>query len=1304
MGSFHNISVAAMNKNGLSRKVRMMLLAMAPAAVLSAHSSFGATLSWDSSGTATTTPVDGSGTWDAASTLWFNGAADVMWPNDTTVAVFGSGGAAGTVTLGAPITAGGLTFSGSTGDYTIAAGGNSLTLMASPVVTVAGGQSPTISAGLAGSTGVAVNGPGTLNLSGDNSGLTGPVLINSGAVVVNAGSNLGDAGNSVALGTATAASTANLTVGTSVTVGSFSSGTNSATANVLTIGAGATMNVSGNGTLSGLNSTINAAFVIGTPNNLSAVTTAVTIGGGGTLNVSGGVNNSSFVIGVGNCNTSTNVGTATVDMSGLTNFNFTTGSAALSSTVGGNEFAVGHGNGATATFTLAANNSITAGTVTVGDNSVTPGLSATIFEPNAPSNPSTLNLGNTTNVINANSVVIGGGRNQGTIQWSNTTTTGNLMIAGASGGSSTANITIGNLQFGTPPSSMSTLNLKGHASTVQANTVILGELSGSSGGKSTTNAGGSVTFDTGTFTAVSVKMAMNASGSSSDMITGTFNQGNSASSTGVLNVTGNFWMADNTNTASGAAIAAGNFTIKGGVANIGCNIIDASTTASTTSSTTTLTLSGGTLNMQGFAIGPAVANPNNASLTTRHLTSVVLPSNTATLMNLGGTGINDGGLNMNGTGTLILTGSNTYTGGTTVTSGTLQAGAAGDVVAPAAPFTSGATNITNSSVLAFGSSQALVMAGAINGSGAINQNGTGTTILAANNGYLGGTTISKGTLQIGNGGATGNVSSAAITDNGVLAFNRSDAVLAFGNVISGSGAVSQVGPGTVVLTSANGYSGGTSVTNGVLQVGNVTALGFGGLVPHTAGSTAVGAAGTLDLNGLAVTQPITLSGGTLTNSSATAATVTNGVLAVGVVSTTGPFTGDAVINYSGGGGSGATVNAVLGLSAGSFAVINGGTGYANGTVAVTITGGGGTGATGTATVANNVVTAINITNPGTGYTTAPTITIAPPTTGTTATASGNASNFVLDGTQELTTGSGYTSTPTATLTASSGTAVLGTPQVSGIALQLATNSSIGGTGNIVVAGPVTGGGSLTKTSANTVTLQAPNTYSGGTTISGGTLVAAHAQALGSGPLTIHGGGTVQLQSGLGAAVVLPSVTFDGSAGNWLGTLDVTNNKLVVEAVVSKPAALANLQSQANSAIKSSTMAATFGIAVVDNAALATPLTTFGGTPVDVNSILVAPELLGDSNIDGTVDLTDLSTVLNNFGSTTSAWTSGNFDGAATIDLTDLSDVLNNFGASNPNPTSASGGGAVAAIATPEPASLAVAGIALAALITRRRRA
>jgi hypothetical protein len=125
------------------------------------------------------------------------------------------------------------------------------------------------------------------------------------------------------------------------------------------------------------------------------------------------------------------------------------------------------------------------------------------------------------------------------------------------------------------------------------------------------------------------------------------------------------------------------------------------------------------------------------------------------------------------------------------------------------------------------------------------------------------------------------------------------------------------------------------------------------------------------------------------------------------------------------------------------------------------------------------------------------------------------------------------------------------------------------------------------------------------------------------------------------------------------------------------------------------------MAVIDNGVL--HKTSFGGVAVDAGSILISQELLGDSNVDGHVDLTDLSTVLNNFGSATSAWTSGNFDGAATIDLTDLSAVLNNFGQNNPNATAAGGGGSAAA-ATPEPTSLAILGLGAVSLLTRRRKA
>ncbi|HUO08659.1 MAG TPA: hypothetical protein VM008_10195 [Phycisphaerae bacterium] len=116
------------------------------------------------------------------------------------------------------------------------------------------------------------------------------------------------------------------------------------------------------------------------------------------------------------------------------------------------------------------------------------------------------------------------------------------------------------------------------------------------------------------------------------------------------------------------------------------------------------------------------------------------------------------------------------------------------------------------------------------------------------------------------------------------------------------------------------------------------------------------------------------------------------------------------------------------------------------------------------------------------------------------------------------------------------------------------------------------------------------------------------------------------------------------------------------------------------------------------------------TPQDSNEafygMTMAPKLFGDATLDGKVDLSDLSTVLNNFGRTTSAWTDGNFDGNATIDLTDLSYVLNNFGLSNPNPTTSqlpiTNYQLPSATPTPEPTSLALLTLATPLLLKRKR--
>jgi outer membrane autotransporter protein len=95
----------------------------------------------------------------------------------------------------------------------------------------------------------------------------------------------------------------------------------------------------------------------------------------------------------------------------------------------------------------------------------------------------------------------------------------------------------------------------------------------------------------------------------------------------------------------------------------------------------------------------------------------------------------------------------------------------------------------------------------------------GTTIFTADNTYGGATNISpSATLQLGNGGTTGSVITN-VNNNGTLAFNRSD-TFTFSEVISGTGGVTQKGPGTLILTGNSTYTGPTLISGGALQLGD----------------------------------------------------------------------------------------------------------------------------------------------------------------------------------------------------------------------------------------------------------------------------------------------------------------------------------------------------------------------------------------------------------------------------------------------------------------------------------------------------
>lgn len=108
----------------------------------------------------------------------------------------------------------------------------------------------------------------------------------------------------------------------------------------------------------------------------------------------------------------------------------------------------------------------------------------------------------------------------------------------------------------------------------------------------------------------------------------------------------------------------------------------------------------------------------------------------------------------------------------------------------------------------------------ISGVGRLTKDGLGTLTLTGENIYGGGTTIIDGTLQLGDGGTTGSIL-GDVTDDGILAFNRSD-VVTFGGTITGTGGVHQIGSGRTILTAdSSGLVGVSQVQNGILSVNGI---------------------------------------------------------------------------------------------------------------------------------------------------------------------------------------------------------------------------------------------------------------------------------------------------------------------------------------------------------------------------------------------------------------------------------------------------------------------------------------------------
>ncbi|MGX9963821.1 autotransporter outer membrane beta-barrel domain-containing protein [Roseomonas sp. F4] len=188
------------------------------------------------------------------------------------------------------------------------------------------------------------------------------------------------------------------------------------------------------------------------------------------------------------------------------------------------------------------------------------------------------------------------------------------------------------------------------------------------------------------------------------------------------------------------------------------------------------TLVGNTTTLRGSAI------TNNASLVFDQA------SNGTFAGSISGTG----NLQKNGAGTLILTGTNTYTGGTYINEGTLQVGNGG---------TSGSLigTIYNNANLVFNRSDSYLFPGTITGSGSVSFAGGGTVVFEQADAYSGPVTVGATNFILANGSTSG--STYTIGAQGT---------------ISGSGTIS----GLVINnggTAAPGYSPGT-----LSVAGNVT--------------------------------------------------------------------------------------------------------------------------------------------------------------------------------------------------------------------------------------------------------------------------------------------------------------------------------------------------------------------------------------------------------------------------------------------------------------------------------------------------
>ena len=205
-----------------------------------------------------------------------------------------------------------------------------------------------------------------------------------------------------------------------------------------------------------------------------------------------------------------------------------------------------------------------------------------------------------------------------------------------------------------------------------------------------------------------------------------------------------------------------------------------------------------------------------------HPSSVTFNNNNSTYT-ISGTNAIAGstGLQLTGTGTVVLLNTNTFTGATSIGAGaTLQLGNGAAGNDGSISKTSG---ITDNGTLIYNLAGAQSYRGVIGGTGSLALE-SGMLTLTGSNTYSGDTTISGGTLQLGTGAVNQDGSLAGnLADNGALVFNYFGSNT-YAGALTGSGSMTKNGVGALTLGADSTFTGGSQLNLGSLQLASQYAL------------------------------------------------------------------------------------------------------------------------------------------------------------------------------------------------------------------------------------------------------------------------------------------------------------------------------------------------------------------------------------------------------------------------------------------------------------------------------------------------